>query len=525
MSAIEFESNQLCRIGRREFFIGAGALLGWAALAHQLPGSAVLAAPRFSTNPFSLGVASGDPLPDGVVLWTRLAPDPLNGGGMPPENVRVEWQVATDQKMQQIVKRGTAIARPDLAHSVHSDVRGLSPNRWYWYQFKVGSHLSPIGRTKTAPAAGARIDKLTFAFASCQHYEAGYFTAFRHLADEDLDLVIHLGDYIYEGGVGTSRVRQHNSPEIMTLADYRNRYALYKSDADLQLAHASFPWIVTWDDHEVDNNYAGAVAEDNAPRELFLRRRAAAYQAYYEHMPLRVSSMPRGPNMLLYRRFSYGQLAQFSVLDTRQYRSDQPCGDGIKERCPQALDASATLTGPAQERWLLRGLDRSRSRWNVIAQQVLMAQLAYPLNDAKRYSMDKWDGYVAARNRLLGFLQRRRPSNPIVITGDIHANWVADLKADFDNPRSPTLATEFVGTSISSGGDGIDKRPETERVLSENPHIKFFNGQRGYVRCAITEERWQSDYRVVGKVTERGAPISTRASFVIENGKPGVQPA
>ena len=505
---------------RRHFIASAGAFLSLA-LTTQLTESIVAAAPPFSADPFSLGVASGDPAPDGIVLWTRLAPDPLRGGGMPPQKVTVEWQVATDERMLRLVKRGTTVASPELAHSIHVEVRGLQPARWYWYQFKVGSHTSPVGRTRTAPARGARTGRLAFAFASCQHYEDGYYTALRHMAHEDLDLVVFLGDYIYEDGIRQGRTRQHHSTEIMTLTDYRNRYALYKSDPDLKLAHATFPWIVTWDDHEVDNNYAGALDEKGTASAIFLRRRAVAYQAYYEHMPLRISSMPRGPSMPLYRRISYGALAEFSVLDTRQYRTDQPCGDGVKALCSAALSRQATLTGTAQEEWLLRGLERSRVRWNILAQQVMMARVDRELGVERKYSMDQWGGYVAARNRLLAFLRKRRPSNPVVITGDIHSNWVADLKADFDDPRSETVGTEFVGTSISSGGDGTDKRPETEKVLSENPHIKFFNAQRGYVRCTVTPARWQSDYRVVDSVTRPAGQVSTRASFVVENGRAG----
>lgn len=510
---------------RREFLAGAGASLLWVA-ARRLPHSAMAgAAPIFLADPFSLGVASGDPAPDGVVLWTRLAPEPLTGGGMPPHSFPVEWQVAADDRMRGIVKRGTVAARPELAHSVHVEVRGLDPSRWYWYQFRVGPNLSPVGRTRTAPARGSRPDKLIFAFASCQQYEDGYYTAYRHMARENLDLVIFLGDYIYEGGIRKGRTREHNSAEIVTLDDYRNRYALYKSDPDLRQAHAAFPWVVTSDDHEVDDNYAGAIDKDGSPPEKFLQRRAAAYQAFYEHMPLRVSSMSRGPNIRLYRRLTYGSLAQFSVLDTRQYRTDQPCGDGHKLRCAEAFDPRATLLGTEQERWLLSGLDQSRARWNVLAQQVMMSQTIEVAGDEKKYGMDNWNGYVAARARLLGFMQKRQPSNPVVLTGDIHSNWVCDLKANFDAPESAIVATEFVGTSISSGGDGNNNPAEANRRLAANPHVKFFNGQRGYVRCTLLPESWLSDYRVVEAVSRPDAPIITRASFIVESGKPGAHAA
>lgn len=510
------------RIDRRRFLTGAGTLAGLLMLG-RLAGGRPLARPSFGGYPFSLGVASGDPLPDGVVLWTRLAPDPLNGGGMPPEPITVHWQVAADEAMRTVVQSGTATASPLLGHAVHVDVRGLDPGRPYWYRFKAGSELSPIGRTRTAPAAGASPERLRFAFASCQHYEQGYYPAYRHMAEEDLDLVVHLGDYIYEAAPAANRPRRHTGDELVTLDDYRNRYALYKLDADLQAAHHAFPWVVTWDDHEVVNNYAGALDPRGSPPEDFLVRRANAYQAYYEHMPLRPSSLPAGPDLLLYRRLSFGDLVTFSVLDTRQYRTDQPCGDGFKARCPAALDEAATLTGPEQERWLLDGLGASTARWNVIAQQVVMAQLLRIGSGGQaQFNMDAWDGYVAARNRILGFLNHRRPSNPVVITGDVHSSWVADLKADFDEPRSATVGVEFVGTSISSAGDGADTTPMTEAILRANPHVHFTNSLRGYVRCAVTPTVWQADYRVVDRVSTPDAEVRTRASFVVEAGRPGV---
>jgi alkaline phosphatase D len=505
---------------RRRFLIGAGALSSLA-ITGQFQSHAQVRSPKFTADPFSLGVASGDPLPDGVVLWTRLAPDPTGGGGMPPHAVTVKWEVAADEQMKEIVARGAAAASAELGHSVHVEAQGLKPSRWYWYRFMVGDAVSPVGRTRTAPALNARLDRLRFAFASCQHYEAGFFTAYKHMSDEQIDLVVHLGDYIYEGSPAADRPRRHNSPEIVSLEDYRNRYALYKSDPNLKLAHAAFPWIVTWDDHEVDNNYADDVPEDKQSRQAFLERRAHAYQAYYEHMPLRRSSLPRGSDMRLYRRLRFGDLAEFSVLDTRQYRSDQPCGDGNKTLCPEAVNPQATMMGAEQERWLFNNLGGSKAVWNVIAQQVMIARWDSGPGEELKLSMDKWCAYPAALNRFLNFLRERRPSNPVVLTGDIHSNWVADIKADFDDPRSAVVATEFVGTSITSGGDGMDMRPAVEQQLGENPHIKFYNGQRGYVRCDVNPKRWQTDFRVVPAVTKPDEPIGTRASFVVENGKPG----
>ncbi len=522
MDRFDFERLLSSQSNRRRFLLGAGTLTGLAIAGQSW--QKVVALPKFSGYPFSLGVASGDPLPNSVVLWTRLAPNPLNGGGMTRQNVRVRWQIAADENMRQVVRVGTTIATPELAHSVHVDVRGLQPDKWYWYQFKVGNELSPIGRTRTAPARRDRIASFRFAFANCQDWQNGYYPAYRHLAEEDVDLVVHLGDYIYEYGPQTGGPRQHNSPEIVTLADYRNRHALYKTDLNLQAAHAAFPWIVTWDDHEVENNYAGLIPEDNQSQQEFLRRRANAYQAYYEHMPLRRSSLPQGPNLQLYRRFTFGDLAQFNVLDTRQYRTDQPCNDGLKPRCTEALDPAATMTGTEQEQWLLRGLDKSPARWNVIAQQTMMAEYDFDARpSAEVFNMDQWDGYVAARARLLTFLNQRRPSNPIVLTGDIHSSWVHDLKLDFSNPASPTVGTEFVGTSITSDFPAQFIAP-VRAALPDNPHTKFFDGAfRGYVRCNLTRDRWQSDYRVVSTILDPNASISTSASFVVENGQPGAQ--
>ncbi len=523
-------------VDRRQFLGLAGAGAGAAALAANGIESRALARPTFPAYPFTLGVASGDPHSDGVVLWTRLAPKPLEGGGMPDRKVPVRWEVARDERFRQVVRRGNAVARPDFAHSVHVEVDGLRPRWEYFYRFKAGSEISPVGRTKTAPSRHSSPRRLAFAFVSCQHYEQGFYTAYRHLAEEELDLVLHLGDYIYEGGPSQSpnALRRHEGPEPTGLEAYRNRQALYRTDRDLQAAHAAFPFAVTWDDHEVENNYADGFPQDEAARpddqetpEFFLPRRAAAYRAYYEHMPLRRRSIPRGPNMRLYRRLTYGDMAQFSVLDTRQYRDNQVCDPenepGAEVPCAESRDPDRSLPGFQQEGWLKDNLRRSRSRWNVIAQQVFMAQRDFDPEAGERLSMDAWDGYVASRDRLLSFVERRRIRNPVVLTGDVHSNWVNDLKSDFDDESSRTVGSELVGTSISTGGDGMDTRPDTAQILAENPHIKFFNGQRGYVRCRLSRRRWVSDFRVLPFVTRPGAPISTRARFVIENGRPGAQ--
>ncbi len=475
----------------------------------------------FRESPFELGIASGDPSPDGAVLWTRLLglPDPT-------ASYAVRWEVAADESFRRIVLSGENAALPTLAHSVHVEARGLEPGRDYWYRFHAGGVSSPVGRTRTAPRTGADPPRLDFIFASCQHYERGWFTGFRHMAAESAEFVVHLGDYIYEEGPGQLRnqPRLHDGPKVRSLEDYRARYALYKRDPDLQAAHARFPWIFTPDDHEVDNDYANDQARAGESRDVFLRRRTAAYQALYEHLPFRAGALPVGPDMQLFRRLDFGSMLRLHVLDTRQYRTLQPCGGRRALPCDDRFAEGATILGARQRDWLERGLDGSTQRYNVLANQVFMAQL-YEGEGEVTLPVDKWDGYPQDRRRLLEVLGERRPSNPIVITGDIHTNWVNDLKLDFDRPSSPTVGTELVGTSISSSGDGLDMSPQGVNAKSLNPHIKFFNAQRGYVRCALTPERLRADYRVMPYVTRPDAPISTRASFVIEDGVPGAQEA
>ena len=504
---------------RRDFLAGGVVLLS----SSPLFARALRFAPSFPVNPFSLGVASGDPSSDGVVLWTRLAPDPLNGGGMDPELVSVGWEVADDERMTKIVQAGTAYADPALAHSVHVEVSGLQPGRWYWYRFHSGNASTDPARTRTMPAGRSHVDRLRFAFASCQYWENGYYTAYQHMAREDLDLVFHLGDYIYEGPARENVVRSHVGGLLITLDQYRTRYAQYKMDPHLQAAHAAFPWIVTWDDHDVSDNYAGPHSRRNDPVDQFLLRRAAAYQAYYEHQPLRRRSLPHGPDALMYRDFSFGSLASFFVLDTRQYRTQQACGNGVKPVCDGIFDPNMTMMGSVQEKWLLDGFSASTRKWNVIPQQVMMAPVDLDPGPGITLSTDQWSGYDVARTRLLHFFGLERSRNPIVLSGDIHNNWVNDLKADFSAASSATVATEFVGTSITSGGDGSDLPESMRPVLAENPFVRFHNDQRGYVRCEATPAGFRADFRVVPYVTSEGAPISTRASFIVEDGRPGAQ--
>ncbi len=517
-----YNERTMSHVLTRRRFLVAGASL----LPLTMPEGArgmYFAQPGFKNDPFALGVSSGDPLPGAVVIWTRLTPAATDSWAK--DRVQVQWEVATDEKMTSIVRKDSTFATPELGHSVHVDVTGLNANRWYFYRFRAGREVSAVGRTKTAPAANDKNAQLNFAFASCQHWETGYYTAYKDMAKQDLDLVVHLGDYIYEREGVDGRVRKHTGKEINSLTDYRNRYALYRSDANLREVHRLFPWIVTWDDHEVDNNYAGDIPEDKQTRQAFLERRANAYQAYYEFMPLRRTSMPQGSKLQLYRDFRFGSLAHFAVLDSRQYRTDQPCNDGDKAPCEAVFDPKATMLGPQQEEWLKGVLKSSKANWNVLANQVMMTKVDRKAGDGESFPMDQWAGYEAARVRMMRYFAEQKPSNPVVITGDIHTNWVADLREDWRNTAKPIVGTEFVGTSISSGGDGSDTTERTQATLPENPQVKFFNAQRGYVRCKLTPKQWTSEYRVVEKVSIEGAPVTTRATFVVESGKPGAQRA
>jgi alkaline phosphatase D len=344
------------------------------------------------------------------------------------------------------------------------------------------------------------------------------------MLDQDLDFVVHVGDYIYEYGTEPGAVREVPDGETMDLAGYRRRYALYRLDADLQDAHAAYPFLVTFDDHEVENNYAGDKPEDGSSSEAFLQRRAAAYQAYFEHMPLALPSGPRDSSLRLFRRFQYSNLADLHLLDTRQYRSDQPCGDGLQPICADVLDPEATLFGQTQESWLLRGLHRSQARWNVLAQQIMMTR--WDLGAAVGapvpfFNMDAWDGYPAARNRLLSFIAEREVRNAIVLTGDIHSAWQADLKANFDDPSSRTVATEFVGTSISSVFPP-EYIPLVEATLPHNPHINFFDGlHRGYIKHEVTTEAWRAEYYGVANPADPESEVHFLAAFSVADGLPG----
>lgn len=506
---------------RRDFL----ELTRYAALAAVVPNTwRVRHRPTFAEDPFTLGVASGDPTPNGVMLWTRLAPRPLEPGyGMAGNRTLVDWEVADDEGFARVVQRGRATAAPELGHSLHIDVPGLEPDRWYFYRFRSGDATSPVGRTRTTPAEGA-VRPLAFGVAGCQHYEQGLFTAFDHLSRESHDLVIHTGDYIYEYSAIEGRVRRHATDEIQRLDDYRIRYAQYKSDPLLQAAHAACPWVLTWDDHEVDNNYAGDIGENGMESvEQMRARRAMGYQAWWENQPARLPRALSWADLNVTRTINWGALARFWVLDTRQYRTDQACGDGIRVvPCGDRSNPARTMLGAAQEGWLVDGLGASRSGWQVLAQQVMMGPYDSAVGPETQVSMDAWSGYPAARDRLLRAVAERAANRTVVLTGDIHSSWVNELASGFDRPGQPTVAAEFVGTSIASGGDGADESANVERVRAENPHLRWQNNRRGYMSCRVEGDRWETDYRTVPFVSRPDAPVVTASSWLVERGRPGI---
>lgn len=514
---------------RREFVADLARV---AALCAVVPNDwRVTSRPRFADDPFLLGVASGDPTPTGAVIWTRLAPRPIEPeGGMSGQRVVTTWELADDEGFRQIVKRGRATAAPELSYSVHVDVDGLAPNRWYFYRFSAGEATSPIGRLRTTPAPGA-VTPLRFAVASCQHYEFGLFTAYRHMAAEELDLVTHLGDYIYEYSEAQwagdpRRIRAHVGLELRTIDDYRRRYALYKSDPLLQAAHARCPWVVTWDDHEVDNNYTTSIGENEMESEEQMRaRRAAGYQAWWEHQPVRVPRARSWADLSIIRGFDWGTLARFWVLDGRQYRSDQPCGDGDRVvPCGNWADPSRTMLGAAQERWLYDGLASSRASWQVLANQVMVAPFDSRPGPETLVALDQWSGYPAARDRLLGAIAQRAPNRTVVLTGDIHSSWVNELRSSFSTRGAPVVATELVGTSIASGGDGAARSSYvTDAALAENAHVKWQHARRGYIACTVMPDAWRAEYRAVPFVTRPNAPLETVSRWRMVRGKAGVE--
>ncbi|SEB28615.1 alkaline phosphatase D [Nocardioides exalbidus] len=484
-------------------------------------------------NPFSLGVASGDPSPDGFVLWTRLAQLPLDDdglGGMGQSVREVAWQVATDPGFRRVVRRGRVRTGPAQGHSIHLEPSGLEPDRDHWYRFRLGRHLSPVGHTRTAPRPESAPAALAVAYASCAQWEHGYFTAYRRMAEDEPDLVLHLGDYMYEYDpdfepAKTGNVRHHEGPETVTLADYRRRHAQYKTDEDLQLLHATAPWVAVFDDHEVSDNWADESPGTTTRRDGFGDRRAAALRAYWENMPLRRSAFPQGPDMKANRRFQWGRLATFHMLDTRQYRDPQACGDGMGT-CEETWEPDRSILGAPQEAWVDEGLRTSTATWDVLGQQVPFGRLELSPVEIDRLSMDTWDGYPSCRDRVLDSMAQA--ANPVVLTGDVHDSFATEVWRDHEDPSSVAVP-EIITTSVSTNGDGEDTSDGGYRYARTNPQVKFWNELRGYVNLTFTAGRLDADYRNLPYVHEPGAPVFTRASFAVEAGSPllhqtGAQP-
>lgn len=516
----------------RRHLLRMASMMGVAAFARPLQASApwITGKPSFIDYPFKLGVASGDPLPTGFVIWTRLVPILLDDRGAGPDPILVHYEVAADEKFRKPVKKGNVIAYPENGHSVHADIQGLEPGRPYWYRFMAGGEESDVGRALTAPAYMSPVDQYKFAFASCQNFEDGYFKAYRDIIDQDAQLIVHLGDYIYEESYSPT-FRRNPVKIARTLPDYRALYATYKMDPDLQAAHRHTSWLCTWDDHEVANDYAAQYDEDFEPVETFLKRRADAYKAYFEHMPLRRAAKPVGPDATIYQRVFFGDMLEINMLDTRQYRTDQPCQlphDGgwriIKDTCEERFDPDRTILGKDQEKWLLSGLGRAGAKWNVMAQGMLFSKHDKLPGEEVGYGSEYWDGYVASRNNVLGTIEKRNIKNTVIIGGDVHASYVCDVKQDFEKPESKTLASEFVATSISSNNF---YHAQTMKTLPENPHIKLYEGRhRGYTLCTLDKQTWKTDLRIVDDVREKALnKASTFKSYVIEDGVAGPQEA
>ncbi|WP_338847668.1 alkaline phosphatase D family protein [Massilia sp. W12] len=488
---------------------------------------------RQADYPFSLGVASGSPLPDSVILWTRVLPQIFNPAASGAAALGLRWEVAHDQAFRQIAAAGRCDALPQLGHSVHVDVRGLQPGRWYWYRFMLGDAVSPTGRTRTAPAAHELPAQCKLALASCQHWEFGAFGAHRQIAASAPDLVAFLGDYIYEWGPYslTHPASAARVDESFTLEQYRARYAQYKSDPDLQAAHHAAPWVLTWDDHEVANDYANLVDERLDPQ--FAARRAAAYQAYYEHLPLRAQIKPGASfaSFQLYQSLDWGRLARLYLLDNRQYRDGQAClkpGQGgstsVTPACRALHDARRSMLGRQQEAWLQKSLQNSPARWNLLLQQTIMARNSQlPVKDAAggRYWTDGWDGYPAARQQLLQHLRQVR--NPLVMSGDVHTFYASNLVADFNRPVSaanPVLATEFCGSSVTSPSRAQSR---TDRYLADNPHTRFGRSDvRGFMLQHISPSACRTEYLALEDVRRADSALYQLAAFITADGERGI---
>lgn len=514
----------LADLSRRAAALALTQLFGTGAARAQ---QGVAAGPAFAAYPFTLGIASGMPRPDGIVLWTRLAPQPqAPDGGMPPADVIVRWELAEDEHFARGLRGGTAVARTEHAHSVHVAVTGLSPGRTWFYRFVAGDAASPIGRTRTAPAEDAANDRLRLALASCQHFEQGHFAVHREIAARELDAVLFVGDYIYESTNPRYRLRAHEGPVPKTLAGYRARHATYKLDADLRAAHAAHPWIVTWDDHEVENDYANDRGQADVPPAEFLRRRAAAYKAYFEHMPVAPTMAPRGADMHIHERFVWGRLAELWTLDNRQYRSPQACqdpgrgGGRVLSECAELDNPGRTMFGAAQERWLADGLAASRRQWKLIGQATQISPSGVDVPLGRRIYTDGWDGYPKARERLMRAIAEPKLSDVLCLGGDVHRHVAANLRLRPNDAASPVLASEFVCSSVTSRGVS---EAGMALIRASNPDIVHGRGdERGFALIELTPQAARCEFRATPFPVAADARLYAQASFAVESGRAGV---
>ncbi|WP_407553604.1 alkaline phosphatase D family protein [Streptomyces sp. Pv4-95] len=493
---------------------------------------------------FRHGVASGDPLPDGVLLWTRVTPIPeaTPGSGRGPAT-EVGWQVATDREFGTVVARGSVTASVAADHTVKADVRGLRPATAYYYRFTVDGEHSPVGRTRTAPAHDAAAGNVRFGVVSCANWESGYFSPYRHLAARsDLDAVLHLGDYLYEYKSGEYPdfayvVRPHSpAHELLTLADYRTRHGVHKTDPDALAMHASHPVIAIWDDHEfADNAWSGGAVNHTPDSEgAWSARMAAAKQAYFEWMPVRPSIAGT-----TYRRLRFGNLADLHLLDLRSFRDEQATpGSGAVD------DPGRTLTGRAQLDWLKAGLERSDTAWRLVGTSVMISQVAFgalpahllgPLaeilglpKEGLAVNTDQWDGYTDDRRELLGHLSDRGIDNTVFLTGDIHMAWANEvpLKAA-TYPATRPVATEFVVTSVTSDNvdDFLHVAPHTVSLVgvaalkAANRHVKWLDmDSHGYGVLDVDAQRTQMDYFGISDKTDPNATSELLRSYRTRSG-------
>lgn len=526
----------MTNIDRRTVLRVAGSSAGATVLIGAL-GEQVAAA----TPTFAHGVASGDPLPNSVLLWTRVTPTPdsVPGSGAGP-NVDLTWQVATDAGFTALVREGVIATGPGSDHTAKVIVSGLSAATTYWYRFGYAGQWSATGRTMTAPQANAAISRLRMGVVSCSNWEAGYFAAYRHLAARgDLNLIVHLGDYLYEYGTGEfsagDRVIRPTQPahEILTLADYRIRHAHYKTDPDLQALHASVPWVITWDDHEVANDMwsGGAENHDPATEGSFAARVAAARQAYYEWMPVRT-----GANGAIYRRLRFGSLLELSMLDLRSYRSQQASGAAVD-------DPARSVTGDDQMAWLKTGLANSTAKWKLVGNSVMIARLDLgalpswllgPLRELLGIPQnglvlnpDQWDGYNADRNELVNHLRSSGTRNVVFLTGDIHTSWANELTTQatgLDNPA----AAEFVVASVTSDNVNDFLKLSPGNLLSltgagliraSNPHVRWTElDGHGYSVLEVTPQRCRMDWYHLADRTRRDTTSRWVAGWSVNAG-------